>query len=49
MPTDRDHNLLWLGGLLSALGGHFAALAVPLLILARTGSPALAGAAGPVW
>jgi len=48
MPTDRDHNLLWLGGLLSALGGHFAALAVPLLILARTGSPALAGAAGSV-
>jgi membrane-associated phospholipid phosphatase len=34
MAHNRDFQLLWIGGLLSGLGGFVAALAVPLLVLA---------------
>jgi MFS family permease len=44
--VNRDFRLLWIGGLCSGLGGNAAALAVPLLVLAETGSPARAGLVG---
>ncbi|HEY0754104.1 MAG TPA: MFS transporter [Ktedonobacteraceae bacterium] len=40
---NRDYLLLWCGQAISALGGSVSDLAFPLLILATTGSPALAG------
>ncbi|GAA2815061.1 MFS transporter [Kitasatospora sp. CM 4170] len=39
----RDFRRLWLGAGLSGLGSQLTALAMPLWILDRTGSPALAG------
>ena len=39
----RNFRLLWLGALVSNLGGHAAGIAYPLLVLAITGSPATVG------
>ncbi|TDP90019.1 MFS transporter [Labedaea rhizosphaerae] len=43
---NRDFTLLWLGGLVSGLGSQTATLALPLLVLAKTGSGTLAGLVG---
>ncbi|MEU0334311.1 MFS transporter [Streptomyces sp. NPDC006193] len=43
---NRDFTLLWSGQCLSDLGGALVELALPLLVLERTGSPAQAGLAG---
>jgi MFS family permease len=48
LRANRDFRLLWIGGLLSGLGGQMATLALPLLILAQTDSPARAGLVGSV-
>jgi MFS family permease len=39
----RDFRLLWIGGLLAALGSQMSGLALPLLVLRQTGSAAEAG------
>lgn len=46
LSANRDFRLLWLGGLLAAFGSQMAALALPLVVLAETGSPAKAGLVG---
>jgi MFS family permease len=43
LRRNRDFNLLWVGQVLSDLGGNASAIAFPLLVLATTGSPARAG------
>ncbi|GAB1339298.1 MFS transporter [Streptomyces sp. E-15] len=43
---NRDFNLLWTGQCLSDLGGALVDLALPLLVLQLTGSPARAGLVG---
>ncbi|AZM56924.1 MFS transporter [Streptomyces sp. WAC 01529] len=43
---NRDFNLLWTGQCLSDLGGAMLELALPLLVLQQTGSPAQAGLVG---
>jgi hypothetical protein len=43
---NRDYMLLWSGQLLSNVGSQISQMAFPLLILAVTGSPALAGIVG---
>ncbi|MEU7644645.1 MFS transporter [Streptomyces huasconensis] len=43
---NRDFNLLWSGQCLSDLGGAMVELALPLLVLQQTGSPAQAGLVG---
>lgn len=43
---NRDYLILWVGGAISTLGAQASALALPLLILATTGSPAQAGLVG---
>ena len=43
---NRDFMLLWSGQTLSTLGSQVSATAVPLLVLAMTGSPATAGLIG---
>ena len=43
---NRDFNLLWTGQCLSDLGGAMVELALPLLVLQQTGSPARAGLVG---
>jgi MFS family permease len=48
LRANRDFQLLWTGGLLSGLGSQMATLALPLLVLAETGSPARAGLVGSV-
>ncbi|MEV6835688.1 MFS transporter [Streptomyces sp. NPDC051133] len=45
---NRAFNLLWAGQCLSDLGGAMADLALPLLVLQQTGSPARAGLVGTV-
>lgn len=45
---NRDFNLLWTSQTLSDLGAHTTVLAVPLLVLAVTGSPARAGVVGTI-
>lgn len=40
---NRDFNILWTGQVVSDLGGRIAGIALPLLVLAETGSPAKAG------
>jgi MFS family permease len=45
---NRSFTLLWSGQMLSELGGGMSALAVPLLVLAITGSPVQAGIVGTV-
>ncbi|MFC1401218.1 MULTISPECIES: MFS transporter [Streptacidiphilus] len=44
----RDFRLLWISGLLASLGSQMSAIALPLLVLHRTGSPVEAGAVGSV-
>src|SRR5438477_1881548 len=43
LRRNRDFNLLWVGQVVSDLGGNVSAIAFPLLVLATTGSPAKAG------
>jgi MFS family permease len=43
---NRDFMLLWSGQVVSTVGVRIAALAFPLLVLAQTGSPAIAGLVG---
>jgi MFS family permease len=45
---NRDFNLLWGSQCLSELGSSMSSLAYPLLVLALTGSPVLAGSVGTV-
>ncbi len=46
LSRNRDFTLLWSGGVLSDIGSFSSRLAVPLLVLAITGSPTQAGAVG---
>ncbi len=46
---NRDFNLLWSSQTLSELGGQATYLAIPLLVLAVTGSPWDAGVAGTAY
>jgi len=48
VTRNRDFNLLWTGQVFSDLGGRVSSLALPLLVLAETHSPARAGVAGAV-
>lgn len=43
LGRNRDFQLLWIGQTLSALGSRVSALALPLLVLVTTASPAKAG------
>src|SRR2546421_9603556 len=43
LRANRDFRLIWVGGLLAGFGSQVATLALPLLVLADTGSPAKAG------
>jgi predicted MFS family arabinose efflux permease len=45
LRRNRDFNLLWSGQVLSSLGTRVSGIAIPLLVLARTHSPAKAGIA----
>ena len=46
LRRNRDFNLLWVGQVLSDVGGNASAIAFPLLALATTGSPVRAGIVG---
>lgn len=46
---NRDYMLLWSGQLVSVLGSGISGIALPLLILALSGSPAQAGFAGALY
>lgn len=48
LRRNRSFQMLWTGQVLSDLGSGFGALAYPLLILALTRSPVIAGAVGTV-
>jgi MFS family permease len=48
LRRNRDFNLLWGGGTLSDIGSFTSLLAIPLLVLAVTGSAAQAGTVGTV-
>ena len=50
VPLSRNHGfrMLWIGQLLSDTGSSVALIAYPLLILALTHSPGIAGAAGTI-
>lgn len=48
LSRNRDFRALWTGQTVSALGTSISSLAYPLLVLAVTGSPALAGLVGTV-
>lgn len=48
LRRNRDFNLLWSAGTLSDIGSYTSLLAVPLLVLAVTGSAAQAGTVGTV-
>ncbi|MFF7234373.1 MFS transporter [Streptomyces sioyaensis] len=48
LRKNRDFRLLWCGGLLANLGSRMWTLALPLLVLRETGSPAEAGLVGSV-
>ena len=48
LRQNRNFRLLWVGQVLSDLGSQFGALAYPLLILALTHSPVIAGVVGTV-
>ncbi len=43
LSRNRDFNLFWIGQVLSDLGGRVSGIALPLLVLAITNSPAKAG------
>lgn len=47
LRRNRDFRALWTGQAASALGTSISGLAYPLVILAVTGSPTLAGLARP--
>ncbi len=46
LRTNRDFRLLWAGQTISVLGSRVSALAIPLLVLSLTNSPARAGVVG---
>ena len=48
LRRNRNFRMLWAGQVLSDLGSEFGTLAYPLLILALTRSPVIAGAVGTV-
>jgi MFS family permease len=48
LRRNRNFQLLWVGQVLSDLGSEISALAYPLLVLALTRSPAIAGLVGTV-
>ena len=48
LRRNRDFRLLWFGGLLANLSSRVWTLALPLLVLQETGSPAEAGLVGSV-
>jgi MFS family permease len=48
LRRNRNFRLLWTGQVLSDLGSEFGVLAYPLLLLALTGSPVIAGAGATV-
>lgn len=48
LARNRDFRLLWSAGVLSDVGTYSSTLALPLLVLALTGSPARAGVVGTV-
>ncbi|MGW1082294.1 MFS transporter [Kitasatospora sp. NPDC002522] len=48
LSGNRDFRLLWVGGLMTALGSQLTAIALPLLVLRETGSAVQAGAVGSV-
>ncbi|HEU5363733.1 MAG TPA: MFS transporter [Gaiellaceae bacterium] len=48
LRRNRNFQLLWIGQVLSDLGSQIGALAYPLLVLALTRSPAVAGLVGTV-
>lgn len=48
LRRNRNFQLLWVGQVLSDLGSQIGSLAYPLLVLALTHSPVLAGAVGTV-
>lgn len=48
LRRNRNFQLLWVGQVLSDLGSEISALAYPLLVLALTHSPAIAGLIGTV-
>ncbi|BCY11713.1 MFS transporter [Actinoplanes sp. L3-i22] len=48
LRRNRDFRLIWLGGVLAGLGSMIGNLAMPLLVLHETGSPAKAGLLGTV-
>jgi predicted MFS family arabinose efflux permease len=45
LVRQRDFQLLWIGQVVSGLGSRVSGIALPLLVLALTGSPAKAGVA----
>lgn len=48
LRRNRDFQLIWIGGTVAGLGSLIGNLAVPLLVLRETGSPARAGLVGSV-
>jgi MFS family permease len=48
LRRNRNFQMLWIGQVLSDLGSGFGSLAYPLLILALTHSPVIAGAVGTI-
>ena len=48
LRRNRNFQLLWTGQVLSEIGSEFGVLAYPLLVLALTHSPVIAGAVGTV-
>jgi len=48
LRRNREFRLIWLGGVLAGLGSMIGTLAMPLLVLRETGSPAKAGLLGTV-
>ncbi len=48
LRKNREFQLLWFSGLSASLGSRMATLALPLLVLQQTGSPAKAGLIGSV-
>jgi len=48
LRRNRDFQLLWIGSTLAGLGSMIGNLAMPLLVLHETGSPAAAGLVGSV-
>jgi MFS family permease len=49
LRDQRDFQLLWIGQAVSVLGSRVTSVALPLLVLTETGSPAQTGLAGFAW